>query len=318
MPLTVRVLTPPDSSYPLLTLEENHALLKPILCSFGRTGTDGQRMQPIGEMFAERFVDHAVALDTRLAAKSFGHDMHGEMRIASGPRAGMPGMGVRIVRHLQFGGRETFAQESFHFGAACHAACVTQVACLHLVFMPRSKKKSSEPDISGHACSWAGCSDPGNYKAPKSRSRLNEYQWFCLPHVQAFNKNWNYFEGMNEEQIYAFQKDAVLGHRPTWKSDINPQHLERKLDEALHRFFGGKPTPEQLATLKPINGKDKQALAVLDLEHPVDSKGIKKQYRALVKKHHPDVNRGDVKAADTFKKLTDAYNHLLKHYVPSA
>lgn len=184
--------------------------------------------------------------------------------------------------------------------------------------MAPRKKKSSDPEPSGHHCSWAGCVEPGNYKAPRSRAQLNQYQWFCLEHVQAFNKNWNYFEGMNEDQIYAFQKDAMLGHRPTWKSDINPDHLERKLDEALHRFFGGKPTPEQLATLKPINAKDKQALAVLDLEHPVALTHIKKQYRVLVKKHHPDVNTGDAKAADTFKRLTEAYNHLLKHYVVSA
>lgn len=183
--------------------------------------------------------------------------------------------------------------------------------------MAPRKKKSSEPEPSGHNCMWAGCSEEGNYKAPRSRSRLNDYQWLCLEHVQAFNKNWNYFEGMSEDQIYAFQKDAVLGHRPTWKSDINPQHLEQKLDEALHRFFGGKPTAQQIASLKPINSKDKQALAVLDLEHPVEMVVIKKQYRVLAKKHHPDVNKSDERAAETFKRLTEAYNHLIKHYVVS-
>ena len=183
--------------------------------------------------------------------------------------------------------------------------------------MPPRKKKTSEPEPSGNPCAWAGCGASGDYKAPRSRARIGDYQWLCLEHVQAFNKNWNYFEGMNEEQIYAFQKDAVLGHRPTWKSDINPAHLEQKLDEALHRFFGGKPTSQQLASLKPINSKDKLALAVLDLEHPVDMKDIKKQYRVMAKKFHPDLNRGDEKAADTFKRLTEAYNHLLKHYIVS-
>ncbi len=194
-------------------------------------------------------------------------------------------------------------------------ACVTYSERLHLAIMPPRKKKSSEPEASGHNCMWAGCPEPGNYKAPRSRSRLNDYQWLCLEHVQAFNKNWNYFEGMNEDQIYAFQKDAMLGHRPTWKSDI-PGELEHKLEDAIHRFMGGTPNP-QLRTAKPINAKQKQALAVLDLEHPADKAALKKQYRALVKKHHPDVNRGDQKAADSFKKVTEAYDFLLKHYVES-
>jgi hypothetical protein len=183
--------------------------------------------------------------------------------------------------------------------------------------MPPRTKKSSSPEPSGHACAWAGCTLSGDYKAPKSRASLNVYQWFCLEHVQAFNKNWNYFEGMNEDQIYAFQKEALLGHRPTWKSDIREAQLEEKLEAALHRFFGRKPTPEQLASLKPINAKDKQALAVLDLDHPVDAKTIKKQYRTLVKKHHPDVTGNDEKAAEIFKRISDAYHHLIKHYAPS-
>lgn len=180
--------------------------------------------------------------------------------------------------------------------------------------MSQRKRKSAEPEASGHHCMWAGCGEAGNYKAPKSRARLSEYQWFCLEHVQAFNKNWNYFDGMSEEQIYAFQKDAMLGHRPTWKSDINPAQLEQKLEDALLRFFGGKPTAAQMAALKPANSKDKAALALMDLEHPSTQEDIKKQYRALAKKYHPDVNKNDAKAADVFKRLSEAYDHLVKHY----
>lgn len=265
-------------------------------------------------MPGQHIIDQTVAGDTRQAAERLGHDMYPYMAATRRISACMPRMLVRIIPDVQFGGRKMLLQQCMYIRCACHAACVTYLPDIHLAFMAPRKKKSSEPDISGHDCSWAGCGEPGNYKAPRSRARLNEYQWFCLPHVQAFNKNWNYFEGMNEEQIYAFQKDAVLGHRPTWKPDINPKHMEQKLEAALHRFFGGTPTPQQLATLKPINAKDKQALAVLDLEHPVDMADIKKQYRVLAKKHHPDVNRGDTKAADTFRRLTEAYDHLLKHY----
>jgi DnaJ-domain-containing protein 1 len=177
--------------------------------------------------------------------------------------------------------------------------------------MVNRRKKSAEPEPSGHSCYWAGCAAAGDYKAPKARHAPGQYQWFCLEHIRAFNQNWNYFEGMSEDQIYAFQKDATLGHRPTWKSGINPG---QKLEDALHRFFTGDKATI-VAALNPINGKDKQALALLDLEHPADKKTIKTRYRAMVKKHHPDVNSGNSKAEEAFKKVVQAYEHLLKHYL---
>lgn len=115
---------------------------------------------------------------------------------------------------------------------------------------------------------------------------------------------------MNEDQIYAFQKDATLGHRPTWKSGVNPQV---KLESAFSRFMHGDAA--EAVHLRPIKERDRQALAFLDLEHPADLKKIKARYRAMVKKHHPDVNAGDAKAEAAFKKVVQAYEHLLKHYV---
>jgi hypothetical protein len=179
--------------------------------------------------------------------------------------------------------------------------------------MAQRPRKSSLPESSGHPCAWAGCVLGGDYKAPKSRQSAHEYQWFCLEHVKAFNQNWNYFEGMNEDQIYAFQKDATLGHRPTWKSGTGAPPLEHALEEALRGFWNGEKAT-QTKLVKPIKARDKDALALLDLEHPVDKATIKKQYRALVKKTHPDVNKGSKQAEELFKKLAKAYDHLIKHY----
>lgn len=118
---------------------------------------------------------------------------------------------------------------------------------------------------------------------------------------------------MNEDQIYAFQKDATLGHRPTWKSGVNPQ---AKLESAFNRFMHGDVI--EAMQIKPINERDRQALALLDLEHPADLKQVKTRYRAMVKKHHPDVNAGNAKAEAAFKKIVQAYEHLLKHYLKEA
>src|SRR5919201_4965125 len=37
---------------------------------------------------------------------------------------------------------------------------------------------------------------------------------------------------------------------------------------------------------------------------------IKKAYRELARKYHPDANKGDTKAEERFKEITEAYNVL--------
>ncbi len=178
-----------------------------------------------------------------------------------------------------------------------------------------ARKKTSERIAPlGERCAWSGCNEEGVFKAPVSKKNLRSYQWFCEAHIREFNKQWNYFEGMTEEEIYEFQKDAVTGHRPTWRVDQVGEVSEHAIEDALARMFG--ETPRRARTHhKPVGARDKDALAVLDLEHPADKKRIKSQYRELAKKYHPDTNRGNKRAEETFKKITHAYHHLMAHYV---
>lgn len=176
------------------------------------------------------------------------------------------------------------------------------------------RKKSERIEHSGNRCNWPDCLEPGDFRAPRSPSNLREYQWFCEEHITAFNKKWNYFEGMNESDIYAFQRDATTGHRPTWRMDQLKGNPSAKLEEAFSRMFGDGGASYK-ADARPIGAREKDALAVLDLEHPSDKAKIKAQYRELVKKYHPDVNRGNALAEETFKKITRAYHHLIAHYI---
>ncbi len=178
--------------------------------------------------------------------------------------------------------------------------------------MPK-QKKSETVESTGHRCYWGDCLNEGNFRAPRSPNNLHDYQWFCDEHIVQFNKQWNYFEGMTEDDIYAFQRDATTGHRPTWRIDQMRGNMNAKLEEAFGRMFGDGRSFK--AEAKPIGAREKDALAVLDLEHPSDKSKIKAQYRDLVKKYHPDLNRGNRNAEETFKKVTRAYHHLLAHYV---
>ena len=179
----------------------------------------------------------------------------------------------------------------------------------------RSKSERVQP--SGNPCDSPGCAEPGDFRAPKSRNDLRNYQWFCEAHIAEFNKKWNYFEGMTENEIYDFQRDASFGHRPTWRMDQLGEHSTHKVEEAFARMFGESGAKRNAEHVRPISARTKDALATLDLEHPSDKLRIKAQYRELVKKYHPDVNRGNLRAEETFKKVTAAYHYLIEHYLDS-
>ena len=49
---------------------------------------------------------------------------------------------------------------------------------------------------------------------------------------------------------------------------------------------------------------------VLGLDRNADASAIKKAYRKLAKKYHPDSNEGNVRAEEQFKEVTEAYNVL--------
>jgi hypothetical protein len=177
--------------------------------------------------------------------------------------------------------------------------------------MPR-KSKDFAPHISpdkAPACYVAGCSQIGTYKAPKSREKLDEYEWFCLDHIRERNKQWDYFSGMDAEEIEAFISDSVTGHRPTWSREARVRDHYFTLQDKLYEFMhGAKPAPN-----KPrVPAKLRNALATMELEHPYSLEQLKARYRILVKKHHPDLNKGDKKSEEKFKDITTAYSYLLK------
>src|ERR1700730_16174532 len=68
---------------------------------------------------------------------------------------------------------------------------------------------------------WPGRSLSPTHRAPKGRLREGEYWRFCLHHVREYNQSYNFFAGMSDDAISRYQKEAITGHRPTWKIGVN-------------------------------------------------------------------------------------------------
>lgn len=176
------------------------------------------------------------------------------------------------------------------------------------------RKKDFEPQMppeKAHACEVPGCGEPGVYKAPKSRDELHEYRWYCLGHIREHNEKWDFFAGLDRDNIEDFIKDSVTGHRPTWQRESHIRDNPTKLHDAIYEFlhWGRKAPP----SAPPLKASLRKALAVMDMTYPYTEKELKKQYRSMVKIHHPDANKGDKKAEERFKQITAAYQSLLEH-----
>src|SRR5215210_6849620 len=149
------------------------------------------------------------------------------------------------------------------------------------------------------ACERTGCAASGLYRAPKGRGREGQYWRFCLDHVREYNASYNYFSGMSDEAVARYQKDAVTGHRPTWKMGMNGvsdrmQGAETPIDpfEVMREFGAGaqarsdRPAPET----RTIRNAERKAFDTLGLETDAPALEIKARFKELVKRHHPDAN----------------------------
>lgn len=176
------------------------------------------------------------------------------------------------------------------------------------------------------ACEWPSCNAAATHRAPKGRTRENEYWRFCLDHVREYNHSYNFFAGMSSDDIARYQKDAVTGHRPTWKMGMNGGKPAGRSHSArfgpyfegaddplgLFRHFAGETDGERLRRreTRVIHNAERKALDVLGLEADATTNDIKVRFKALVKRHHPDANGGDRSSEDRLREIIQAYNYL--------
>ncbi len=160
-------------------------------------------------------------------------------------------------------------------------------------------------------CEWTFCKTVGKFKAPAEKDNSKNFKWLCAEHIKLFNKNWNYFDGMSQDEIENFLKSDLTWHRPTQKFASADNFFNVLWNNALNDKF--KIFNEEKRAY--VNGnklfeKDKDAFRIMGLGFNADWATIQKKFKTLVKKFHPDKNAGNKKYEDKLKKITLAYSHL--------
>ena len=174
----------------------------------------------------------------------------------------------------------------------------------------------------GRRCESPDCTEAGEFRAPRSpRPERDGYHWFCLEHVRAFNAGYDYFKGLSTEEV----ESARTGH-PSWDgatkpfasnadpSRINPSCMNIHDPHGIFSALKGQRSRFGAAPARPdgvrLSAKDRQALKTLGLDEDATLDDIKKQYKRLARRYHPDTNGGDRSKEHELHKVIDAYTHL--------
>ena len=146
------------------------------------------------------------------------------------------------------------------------------------------EKKRAQMVADGTRCDWPDCTKAGDYPAPAG-PQANERRNFCYDHVREYNRSYNYFEGMSQDEAERFRRAAQTGHRPTWSM-------------GTRRARGSKVEDWQFQD--PLEIMDEAGFSEASPAGPA-SKVTSGQKRALDVMELPDT----AKPADVRKKIQD-------------
>ena len=164
-------------------------------------------------------------------------------------------------------------------------------------------------------CDWNNCKEIGEFKAPKEKDNSKDYRLLCINHIKEFNKSWNYFSGMNEEEIINFLKSDVTWHKPTQSFTSSDNFFKVLWQNVLNDKNDIKFQKDSLERKKLIfDHNDIKSFQVLGVPVGLKWTEIKIKFKKLVKIFHPDMNAGDKKHEEKLKLITLAYTQLKKTY----
>jgi hypothetical protein len=178
-------------------------------------------------------------------------------------------------------------------------------------------KNAEEPRPKFQKCDWPECYEMGQFEAPKTREDTHDYHYFCLEHVRAYNAKWNFYAGLSTDEVERLNRQDTLWERPTWPFGTNPKkpaQQSNRWHDPFNFFESILHTETKKQAPSGLPPEIAKAADILGLIPPLTMEDLKKAYKALVKKLHPDINGGDPAHAEAFKAVGQAY-HTIKTYL---
>ncbi len=126
------------------------------------------------------------------------------------------------------------------------------------------------------------------------------------PVDQAFDPAWH--EAVGTEPALSPEDDHVVAR--VYPARIRVQRPAPAAGARRRETVGRVSVTDASFRLDYAMAQTKDFYAVLGVPASATQDEIKKQYRKLAKKYHPDANGNDPKAAERFKEISEAYNVL--------
>ena len=189
---------------------------------------------------------------------------------------------------------------------------------------PKEGEEEAKVDVHAlkpgeRSCDHPGCRVAATAKAPKSRDMVGEYYWFCQPHAAEYNRSWDFFAGMSEDDIVRSRVESATGDRPTWQFKASRLSREaaafaagaaRNMADPLGVLRAARRRAEAEQASRKLGRLERTALGDLDLTELATAKEIRARYTELIKRCHPDANGGDRSAEHKLQRVLKAFKVL--------
>jgi hypothetical protein len=193
---------------------------------------------------------------------------------------------------------------------------------------PGGRRKARDRGADVRRCEHKGCDDIGDCKAPKpfsqrsqpvpgQRVAASDDYWFCQRHAAEYNQTYDFFDGMTEAEITAFQASATYGHKQTWRMGGGPigaagraARLNPNRWRGRHWFDNGEGEAERTPQQRDRTRLQTRALDELELPHHATPEQVREKYGILIKRFHPDSNGGDRSMEGKLNLVIRAYKAL--------
>ena len=123
---------------------------------------------------------------------------------------------------------------------------------------------------------------------------------------------------MTDDEVEAIVRHDTVWNRPSWPIGTGPAvdaFMRGYFKDPFGAFEGNKSEQEHPPGETPgteLETNVQRALAVFNLEIPLQAADVKRRYKELVKRHHPDAQGTVENSDDRIKEINHAYAVILE------